>query len=197
MDFSSVFSVLLGAIVGSLASYYANYYAVTKSEQKKITEIICRLHCLLILEVWCHQASLASEIDRLLPSWSKKQNPTFYQKLKHEIYYVRLPSPYFRQFLGDLIHSPLLLGIANYYRSVEWLNEESTELEQDKDNDKLLYSYIRGCSLVLEASIHFMDELLKTKEIEQYGSVQLNAKRDDFKHGRERYINLIASIKGQ
>ncbi|RIZ70138.1 MAG: hypothetical protein D0528_02435 [Methylococcales bacterium] len=197
MELYNVFSVLIGAIIGSFTSYFATYYAVTKSEQKKMAETVSRLHCLLILEVWCHQTSLASEIDRLLPRWLEKHNSTSYQKLKYEICIIKLPISYFKEFLGNLIHSPLLLGIANYYRNVEWLNQEGMELEQDKNNDKLIHSYIRGCSQILEASIYFMDDLLETKEIERYENVHLKAKRDDFKHGREYYLKLVASIKGQ
>lgn len=196
MDLSNAFGVLLGAVIGALGSYYASYYAVTNSEQKKTTEAVSRLHCLLILEVSSHQVNLAREIDGLLPFWSQKGNPSSYENLKREIYYVRLSVSYFRQFLGDLIHSPLLLGIAYYYRNVEWLNQECTKLEQDKDNDILVDSYVRGCAEILEASIHFMEDLLEARGIERYKSVQLNAKRDDFKSGRNHYLKLVASIKG-
>jgi hypothetical protein len=184
-------SGLAGAVIGGLLAYVGS----NRLERQKAKELSKRLHCLLFEEISGHTSSLARDADSILPMWLHRGNPNIWDsnELLHEVKIQQLNTFCFDNFFEQLIYSPLLVPITNYYRYVKHLNELTQYAYQSGNDSKIdVETMVRNCYLLLEASTHAIDDLLKTKGITTYFTPLIENRVEDYKISKPRYLYLVA-----
>ena len=148
------------------------YFATLRTERLKNREVVLRLHCILMAEVLSHLGSLELLVDSILPAWLHRGNAKMW--VRHvDLDYGQLRTEAFDQFLPQLIHSPSLVQIANYYIYVKQLNDIATSLIAQKKSGTAISEdanreFITRSYQLLEASVQAFVDLSSKKEIEKY-----------------------------
>lgn len=191
VEAGELISGLLGAVVGGVSAYVAS----VRLERTKASELTARLHCLLIPEIYGHQVYLALTVDKLLPSWLMRDIPQVWPGnaiLDHE--FRELSTAHFDQFFGELVYSPKIVQLANYYNEIKAFNRQSAHLRASTSGDR--DDYVRQCAFNLIAAIDAVDDLLTTRGIGPYLASPLLVNRiKDFREYRARYRYQATLVK--
>lgn len=203
---------LVAAIIGALAGGITGYKASVRLENLKTQELNQRLFCLLMPEIYGHQAALANTLDDILPCWLYRGKIGLFGEQDRALKSLNIVCPKlkmkcFNTFLDKMVRSDLLALLIGYYAGVEQLNlcgEDWKKYKKDK-RDQFFYKYLPLVRDVLEASIMIMKTILRTNNVDLsdvYQKTKLpyftewhHIIVEDFNDKKERYRCMIELTK--
>lgn len=188
---AAVLGALLGAVVGGATTYLATA-RINKIQQRNLELSICAV---ILFEVYQHQASLALDLDRILPIWLGRhfyspQSATKIRELTASM--PHLSDRAYSQFFPAVVTTSVGVSLISYYSRLGGHNELARQFPEGVPGD-LFANYVRRLALLLEGGISIIDRIRTTKGIspwlqsEEHGLIF-----EDFDSQRDRFLYMAA-----
>lgn len=195
LEGKEVVAAILGALIGAFLGGATTYWAtarLSKAQQRNLERSLCSV---ILFEVYEHQASLALDLDRILPVWlgrhcdNKKADP-YIRKIT--AFMPQLSDRVFAQFFATVVTTPIGVSLMSYYSRVKRHNEIASQYREGISGD-MVGKYVMLLSLLIEGGVSIIQRIRAMKGISPWlTSEEHELIFADFDSQQERFLYMAA-----